>query len=681
MPRIPQNIVAEAHKLKDELLRHSYLYYVLDSPQVADAEYDRMMRRLQEIEAQYPKLVTPDSPTQRVGAAPAEEFKPVPHRLPMLSLNNAMNEDEMREWYRQARTGLAMEEEEKTLFAEDLEFVAEPKLDGLAIELVYENGLLATGATRGDGFTGEDVTQNIKTIRSIPLKLMGKFPGLLEVRGEVYFPLHDFNEMNRRRKEEDKEPFANPRNAAAGSLRQLDPQVTAARPLQFLAHGLGTLEDGEFERYSDALDYVKALGLPIITPAKICKGLDAVIAFYNELLPKRDEMPFEMDGIVVKVNSLRAQEALGARSRTPRFAIAWKFPPRQEQTVLQEITVQVGRTGAITPVARLRRVNVGGVMVERATLHNQDEIDRLDVRAGDTVIVQRAGDVIPEIVQIVTDAKHQKRAKFTLPEECPACGSPVERPEREAIARCTGIACPAQLEGWIRHFTSRTAMDIEGIGDKLVEQVVDRGLVKNPADLYRLTAEQLASLERMAEKSAGNIVAAIEESKDRPLERIVYGLGIRQVGVHVAQVLASHFGSIEAIMEASEEDLSGVNEVGPVIAESVTDYFARDDIRTLIADLKALGVKFPRGKAPPAGPMPLDGLTFVFTGSLNMPRTEAEELVASFGGHAAGSVSKKTDYVVAGPGAGSKLDKARSLGVEIIDEETFQKKIEEAKKA
>ncbi|NQT18757.1 MAG: NAD-dependent DNA ligase LigA, partial [Planctomycetes bacterium] len=482
------------------------------------------------------------------------------------------------------------------------------------------------------------------------------------------------------RKEDGKEPFANPRNAAAGSMRQLDPRITASRPLQFLAHGLGTLEDGRFERYSDALDYVKALGLPVITPAKICKGLDEVVAFYNELLPKRDEMPFEMDGMVVKVNSLRSQEALGARSRSPRFAIAWKFPPRQEQTVLQEITVQVGRTGAITPVARLRRVKIGGVMVERATLHNQDEIDRLDVRAGDTVIVQRAGDVIPEVVQIVPDAKHEKRPKFLLPEVCPVCGSPVERPEGEAIARCTGIACPAQLEGWIKHFTSRTAMDIEGIGDKLVAQLVDRGLVKNPADLYRLTVEQLAALERMAAKSAGNTISAIEESKDRPLERIVYALGIRQVGVHVAQVLASHFGTIEAIMEASEEGLSDVHEIGPVIAKSVIEYFARDDIRTLIADLGELGVKFPRTKTLPAGPMPLDGLAFVFTGSLSMPRTEAEELVTSLGGRASGSVSKKTDYVVAGPGAGSKLDKARALGVEIIDEETFKKKIEQAGK-
>jgi len=679
MPDAPKKIADEARALRKELLRHSYLYYVIDSPEIPDAEYDRMMRRLEEIEGQYPGLITPDSPTQRVGAAPAEEFEAVPHRMPMLSLNNAMNEAEMREWNRQVLSGLGIDGgKEAAPPGPQVEFVAEPKLDGLAIELVYEDGLLATGATRGDGFTGEDVTQNIKTIRCIPLKLMGDHPRLLEVRGEVYFPLEDFNEMNRKRKAENKEPFANPRNAAAGSLRQLDPKVTTERPLQFLAHGFGTIEGGAFQKYSEVLKYINQLGLPTITPERICDGLDEVIAYYEELLPKRDDMSFEMDGVVVKVNDLSRQEALGARSRSPRFAIAWKFPPRQEQTLLKKIVVQVGRTGALTPVAHLRKVNIGGVTVERATLHNQDEIDRLDVREGDTVIVQRAGDVIPEVVQIVPDAGHGERSKFALPDRCPVCGSPVARPEGEVVARCTGIACPAQLEGWIKHFTSRTAMDIEGVGDKLVKQLVDRGLVKDPADLYRLTQDQLAALERMAEKSAGNIIAAIDESKKRPLERIVFALGIRQVGEHVAQVLASHFGSIDAIMDAAEDDLAQVHEIGPVIAKSVREYFSRDDIRKLIVGLRELGVEFPRCEAP-GGPLPFDGQTFVFTGTLSIPRNEAERIVTGLGGRAGGSVSAKTDYVVAGAGAGSKLDKARSLGVKVIDEEAFRKMVDDAR--
>jgi len=679
MAEAPQSVVKEAQKLREELQHHNYLYYVLDKPEISDAEYDRMLRRLQEIEEKYPELVTPDSPTQRVGAAPAEEFEPVAHRLPMLSLNNAMNEGEMREWYRQVLSGLGIEGEEA---AGDVKLVAEPKLDGLAVELIYEDGRLATAATRGDGFTGEDVTQNVRTVRSVPLRLRGEAPRLLEVRGEVFFPLREFNRMNRERKERGEEPFANPRNAAAGSLRQLDPKITASRPLSFLAHGFGIIEGGpEMAAYSDVSAWLGDLGIPTIRPAKNCSNLEEVIDFYNELLPRRDEMAFEMDGVVVKVDDLTQQERLGARSRSPRFAIAWKFPPRQEQTRLEDIIVQVGRTGALTPVAVLKRINIGGVMVERATLHNQDEIDRLDVRVGDTVLVQRAGDVIPEVVKVIPDDQHAGRPKFTLPDTCPVCGSPVVRPEGEAVARCSNVSCPAQIEGWIRHFTSRSAMDIEGVGEKLVKQLVESGLVKNPADLYRLSHEQLASLDRMAEKSAGNILEQIEASKERPLDRIIYALGIRQVGEHVAQVLARRFGSIDALMAASEEELSAVHEIGPVIAQSVREYFSREDVQQLIRDLKELGVEFPQSKAPAPEAAPFDGLTFVFTGALEaMTRDDAERLVTNLGGRAASSVSRKTDYVVAGPGAGSKLAKARQLGVKVIDEAEFQKMVEEATK-
>ena len=690
MSSVPKDAISRAEKLRAELLHHSFLYYVLDTPEVSDAEYDRLLRELEELETHYPELVTPDSPTQRVGAAPAAEFGTVPHRIPMLSLNNAMNEAELREWHRQVMSGLGIDGD-GTLFAPRVELVAEPKLDGLAVELVYEGGRLVAGATRGDGCTGEDVTQNIRTIRSVPLRLMGECPRLLEVRGEVYFPLAKFNEMNRLRREAGEEPFANPRNAAAGSLRQLDSKVTASRPLKFFVHGLGSLE-GRPEpprTHMAALRFVAGLGLPVIAPARLCGSFDEVMAYYNDLLPKRDEMAFEMDGVVVKVNDFEQQAALGMRSRSPRYAIAFKFPPRQQQTLLEKIVVQVGRTGALTPVACLRRVSLGGVMVERATLHNQDEIDRLDVREGDTVIVQRAGDVIPEVVQAVPDAGHAKRPRFVLPAACPVCGSPVERKtkanskaaggedaELGAVARCTNVSCPAQIEGWIKHFTSRGAMDIEGIGDKLVRQLVDRGLVRNPADLYRLTAEQLAGLERMGAKSAANVVASIEASRRRPLDRIVFALGIRQAGEHVAGVLASHFGSIDALMEAPEEELSQVFEIGPVIAKSVSDCFRREDVRRLIADLKALGVQFPSATRPKAGGK-LEGLTFVFTGTLAwLPRTEAERLVASLGGRAGGSVSRKTDYVVAGPGSGSKLEQARKLGVKIIDEAQFRSMVE-----
>ncbi|HUS58653.1 MAG TPA: NAD-dependent DNA ligase LigA [Planctomycetota bacterium] len=672
---IPRDISTEARELREDLLRHSHLYYVLDRPEVTDAEYDALLRRLEAIEAQYPELVTPDSPTQRVGAQPAKEFRPVPHRLPMLSLNNAMNEAELREWFQQISSGISAAD--GALFQTEIELVAEPKLDGLAVELIYENGLLVTGATRGDGSTGEDVIQNIKTIRCIPLRLMGRFPRLLEVRGEVYFPSDKFAEMNRKRREDGDEPFANPRNAAAGSLRQLDPRVTASRPLKFFAHGIGTVHGRKFDKYSHAIAFIAELGLPAIQPTHICRGFHEVMKFYNGLLPKRDDMPFEMDGVVVKVNDLRQQEALGTRSRSPRYAIAFKFPPRQQQTLLENIVVQVGRTGALTPVACLRRVSIGGVMVERATLHNQDEIDRLDVRVGDTVIVQRAGDVIPDVVHVVPDAAHEQRPRFILPGTCPVCGSPAVRPDGEVVARCTGIACPAQLEGWIKHFTSRLAMDIEGVGEKLVRQLVDTQLVKSPAHLYRLTAEQLAGLERMGGKSAANVIEQIDASRARPLERVIFALGIRQVGEHVAQVLAGNFGSIDALIAATEEQLASVHEIGPVIAKSVREYFQRRDIQALVAELKSLGVQFPSA-APMRTGGKFTGLSFVFTGSLSMPRDAAERLVATLGGRASSSVSKKTTYLVAGPGAGSKLENARKLGVKIIEEEQFNKLVQEA---
>ncbi|RKY60368.1 MAG: DNA ligase (NAD(+)) LigA [Candidatus Latescibacterota bacterium] len=645
-----------------ELIRyHNYRYYVLDSPEISDAEYDRLFRELQELEEKFPEFVTPDSPTQRVGAQPAEEFGTVPHTIPMLSLDNAMDEEEVREFDERVKRFLGTDE--------DIEYVAEPKLDGLGVELVYERGRLVVGSTRGDGFVGEDVTQNLRTIRAVPLVLLGDPPERLEVRGEVIMHIEDFRELNRRRAEEGEPPFANPRNAAAGSVRQLDPRITASRPLDIFFYGVGQVVGREFSTHWEVLQALRSWGLRTNPLNRLCRNVDEAVDYYRELLKIREELPYEADGVVIKVNRLDLQRRLGEKARSPRWAIAYKFPPRQATTVIKDIVVQVGRTGVLTPVAIMEPVHVGGVEVKRATLHNQDEIDKKDVRIGDTVIVQRAGDVIPEVVAVVKERRTGKERPFRMPERCPVCGAKVVRLPDEAAHRCTNSACPAQVKERIRYFASKNAMDIEGLGVKLVAQLVDRGLVKDVGDLYFLTKEQLASLDRMAEKSAENLLEALERSKEREPARVLCALGIRHVGEHVARVLMDHFGSIDRLAEASADELESVPGIGPEVAGSVVDFFSHEENMRVLEKLKRAGLKFEVEKEA-AGP--LSGKKFVFTGTLSsMTRSEAEELIRKLGGEASSSVSRRTDYVVVGENPGSKLERARQLGVKTITEEEF----------
>ena len=657
-------------ELRERIDHHNIKYYRDAAPEVSDAEYDRLLRELEELEKQHPNLVTPDSPTQRIGAAPAEQFGAVRHAVPMLSLNNAMNEDEIRSRFHEPIVKQLGEDAA-------VEFAAEPKLDGLAVELVYENGVLTTGSTRGDGETGEDVTLNIRTIKSVPLRLRASegqaVPTLLEVRGEVYMPKEAFEAMNRRQADAGEKLFANPRNAAAGSLRQLDPAVTVERPLDIFLYGVGRVDGKTFDTHAESLDFIQSLGLKTVRERRTCKSLDEALDYYRDMMTRRDDLPYEMDGVVLKVNSIAQQGELGVRSRSPRYAIACKFPPRQETTVLLAITVQVGRTGALTPVAELEPVRVGGVEVRRATLHNEDEVARKDVRIGDTVVIQRAGDVIPEVVMPLIEKRTGDEETFAMPETCPVCGADATRPEGEAVRRCVGIACPAKLKGTIEVFASKGAMDIDGLGAKLIEQLVDAGAVKDPADLYDLTLGDWAGLERMAEKSARNLLDAFEASKERPLARTLFALGIRNVGAHVSDVLASHFRSVDAIMGASVEELQEIDEVGPIVAQSVVDFFANDANRAVVERLKTAGIRAltETAVAEVKGDT-FAGKTFVFTGKLEqMTRDEGEEKVRSLGGRASSSVSKKTDFVVAGPGAGSKLAKAESLGVAVISEAEF----------
>lgn len=645
-----------------ELIRyHNYRYYVLDSPEISDAEYDRLFRELQELEEKFPEFVTPDSPTQRVGAQPAEEFGTVPHTIPMLSLDNAMDEEEVREFDERVKRFLGTDE--------DIEYVAEPKLDGLGVELVYERGKLVVGSTRGDGFVGEDVTQNLRTIRAVPLVLLGDPPERLEVRGEVIMHIEDFRELNRRRAEEGEPPFANPRNAAAGSVRQLDPRITASRPLDIFFYGVGQVVGREFSTHWEVLQALRSWGLRTNPLNRLCRNVDEAVDYYRELLKIREELPYEADGIVIKVNRLDLQRRLGEKARSPRWAIAYKFPPRQATTVIKDIVVQVGRTGVLTPVAIMEPVHVGGVEVKRATLHNQDEIDKKDVRIGDTVIVQRAGDVIPEVVAVVKERRTGKERPFRMPERCPVCGAKVVRLPDEAAHRCTNSACPAQVKERIRYFASKNAMDIEGLGVKLVAQLVDRGLVKDVGDLYFLTKEQLASLDRMAEKSAENLLEALERSKEREPARVLCALGIRHVGEHVARVLMDHFGSIDRLAKASADELESVPGIGPEVAGSVVDFFSHEENMRVLEKLKRAGLKFEVEKE---AARPLSGKKFVFTGTLSsMTRSEAEELIRKLGGEASSSVSRRTDYVVVGENPGSKLERARQLGVKTITEEEF----------
>ncbi|BCR03951.1 DNA ligase [Desulfuromonas versatilis] len=657
-------------ELDAQLHHHNYRYYALDAPEITDAEYDRLFRELLELEKRFPELVTADSPSQRVGAPPLEKFESVRHTLPMLSLSNRKDKEEFREFDAQIKRFLALPE------AEDVEYICEMKLDGLAVELVYQNGRLITGSTRGDGITGEKITENLKTVPSVPLVLQGNPPGLLEVRGEVYIETDEFQRWNRELEENGQKTFANPRNAAAGSLRQLDSRITAKRPLNIYCYGIGQIDSSPPQTHGELLKALQGWGLRVnLAETQVVSGVQGVLEYYQSMLGRRDALPFEIDGVVVKVNRRDWQNELGEVSNRPRWATAYKFPPRQAVTVIEDIQMQVGRTGAITPVAHLKPVEVSGVMVARASLHNWDEIARLDARIGDHVVVERAGDVIPDVVRVLAEKRSGSETPVPLPESCPACGSAVAKLEGEVVPRCQGLSCPAQLKESLKHFASRTGMDIEGLGDRYIDQLLRLGKVQSVADLYTLTREDLFEFERMGEKLAENLLGAIESSKQRPLPRFLHALGIRHVGQHIAKVLARQFGSLEALARASREELLAVHEIGPQVAESVVSFFASPRNREVLEALEKSGVS-PGTEARRAGG-PLSGKTFVFTGALTrFGRKEAQEMVERLGGRAAGSVSKKTDYVVAGEEAGSKLEKARQLGIALLSEEEFLEMME-----
>lgn len=661
--------MAEISRLRGEINRHNYLYYVLDSPEVPDAEYDRLMRRLEELESAFPEFVTTDSPTQRVGASPSAAFGTIKHTIPMISLANALTRDEALDFDARVKKQLGLGPDDK------IEYVGEPKMDGLAVELIYEDGVFVRGSTRGDGVVGEDVTQNLRTVRSIPLRLTKEAPRLLEARGEVFLPLEAFRKLNRERETRGEPLFANPRNAAAGSIRQLDPKVTAARPLDIFCYGLGVVEGANPSTHLEALELLKKSGLRVNPFVKLLHGIDAAIEYHDELEGRRDSLNYELDGAVLKVNSLELQKRLGVITRSPRWAIAYKFAPKQESTRVVKIEVGVGRTGALTPVAILEPVFVGGVTIERATLHNLDEVERKDVRPGDTVIVQRAGDVIPEVLSVIMDKRPPGTEPFRMPPACPECGSAVDR--IGAIHYCTGgLQCPAQLKESIRHFASKRAMDIEGLGDKHIEQFIEEGLLKDVADIYvNLAAENLKNLAKWKDKSIANLLGSIEKSKHPTLERLIYALGIKGVGEHMARLLAKRFGSIEKLIEMDEQGLLSVHEIGPETARSIVDFFGEARNLDVLEKLKSAGVVF-GAREGASGKGALSGKVFLFTGTLaSFTRDEAKDLVESLGGEAASTVSKKVDFVVAGEEAGSKYDKAKKLGLTIIDEEEFRKMV------
>ena len=661
----PMNLADRYAFLQKELARLEHAYYVLDTPLLPDSEYDRLYRELLEIEAAHPEWVTAESLSQRVGGAALKEFDSVEHVVPMLSLNNAFEDAELIAFDRRCREGLEVKQ---------VNYAGELKFDGLAISLRYENGSLVRAATRGDGASGEDVTANIKTVRAIPLRLLGKnIPAVLEVRGEVFMYLDDFQKMNQLAAAQGEKEFANPRNAAAGSLRQLDSKITAKRPLSFFAYGLGALEPQGWlpATHEELLNRYAELGLPVCSERKVLRSVEEMLAFYHEIEVKRDALPYDIDGIVYKVNSFAEQNALGFVSRAPRFALAHKFPAQEALTTVLGIDVQVGRTGAITPVARLAPVEVGGVTVTNATLHNEDEVKRKDVRVGDTVSVRRAGDVIPEVVSVIHERRPKGTTQFVMPTRCPVCDSHIERLADEAVARCSGgLFCGAQRKQALIHFAHRRALDIEGLGEKIVDQLVDQNLVRTPADLYRLGFSALANLERMGEKSADNLIQAINQSRSTTLARFIFALGIRHVGETTAKDLANHYQSMHALMDASLEDLLTVKDVGPVVADSIVSFMAEAHNREVIEQLLASDMQLSVEKKVISAAVV--GKTFVLTGTFpTLSRDEAKDLLERAGAKVAGSVSKKTDYVVAGADAGSKLTKAEELGIAVIDEQAM----------
>jgi DNA ligase (NAD+) len=656
-------IQAQLETLRQQLRHHNHLYYVLDDPHIPDVEYDRLFRELQSLEAAHPELITPDSPTQRVGAAPLSEFGEIRHAIPMLSLGNVFSDEELLAFDKRIHDRLKSDAE--------TEFVAEPKLDGLAISILYENGVFTRAATRGDGETGEDVTQNVRTIKSIPLHLMGEgWPAKLEVRGEIYMPKAGFEAFNAKMRALGEKTFVNPRNAAAGSLRQLDPRLTAQRPLDMFCYAVGLVEGGTVpETHYAILQQFRAWGLRVCPDIRIVPGAQGCLAYFREIGAKRSSLPYDIDGVVYKVNAIAIQQELGFVSRAPRWAIAHKFPAQEEITELEGVEFQVGRTGALTPVARLKPVFVGGVTVSNATLHNMDEIERKDVRIGDYVIVRRAGDVIPEVARVIPDRRPADAQVIVMPTHCPVCGSEVERPAGEAVARCTGgLYCPAQVKEAIKHFASRKAMNIDGLGDKLVELCFEQGLIRHVDDLYRLQATQVAALERMGEKSAENLINALEKSKATTLERFIFALGIREVGESTAKVLARHFGSFEALQAADEAALLQVPDVGPVVATNIAHFFSEPHNRDTIGHLRELGIHWQNYVVKPTEALPLVGKTYVITGTLSRSRDEIKADLEGLGAKVAGSVSKKTTALIAGENAGSKLEKAESLGVAVLDE-------------
>jgi len=660
------DIAAEIDRLRREIEHHNYRYYVLDDPEITDDRYDRIMRRLERLEAGHPHLVSDDSPTRKVGAPPLDSFAPFRHTLPMLSLQNALTEQEVREFDRRVHRFLESDE--------PLNYQVDLKLDGLAVEVVYEKGRFSGGSTRGDGRTGEDVTENLRTIRSLPLRLHAPGdsppPSLLQARGEVIIRKSGFRRLNRSRLEAGEPPFANPRNAAAGSLRQLDSRITARRPLEILFYGVGECRGALFRSQTEILEAFRLWGLPTTSAAVLCGDRDEVVERYRLIEKEREALPYEIDGIVVKVDDLGLQEKLGSVSRSPRWALAVKFPPQQAATRIRKVEFSVGRTGVITPVAVMDPVRIGGVEVERATLHNEDEILKKDVRVGDTVVVQRAGDVIPAVVEVLSDRRSGRELPVNFPAACPACGSRIGRESGEVAWRCTSLSCPAQLKEHILHFASRRAMDVEGLGVRLVDQLVERNLVRTVADLYRLRREDLAGLERMADKSASNLLRAIDGSKDTTFARLIYALGIRHVGEHLAGVLARELGSMERLEKAAEDELTALHDIGPEVAQSVVQFFGQERNRRIVAELLDVGIRCRPAEIAKRGG--LAGKSFVFTGTLSsVTREEARALVEGLGGRATSSVSRNTDFIVAGENPGSKSAKAAELGIQVLSEDEF----------